>query len=63
MAKEPPKPEHLLDPVEALVHIRAIVEATADDLYGTQAEPTVREIRSILDRALLPRPPKRVIKK
>lgn len=47
MAKDPPKPEHLLDPVEALVHICAIVEAAADELYGTEAEPNVLEIKSI----------------
>ncbi len=41
-----------LDPIEALVHIRAILEASADRLYGTAAEPMVREIRDILDKAI-----------
>ena len=45
----------LLDPLEALVHIRTLVEATADLTYGTKAEPTIREIMKILDKALPPR--------
>ena len=54
MAMEPS--EVPLNPVEALKHIRTIIEATAERVYGTPAEATICEIRNILDRALPPRP-------
>ncbi len=54
MSKRPHDPDAPLDPIEALVHIRAIIEASADGAYGTKAEPMVREIRNILDRVLPP---------
>ncbi|MCJ2015219.1 hypothetical protein [Methylobacterium sp. J-076] len=52
MAKEPPKAEQLLDLVEALLHIRAVVEATADQAYGTPSEAAFRMIRDLVDRAV-----------
>lgn len=51
-----PDPDEPLDPIEALRHIRTMVEAAGDTAYGTPAEATFREIWRILDRAL---PPKR----
>lgn len=50
------RPDPPLDPVEALKHIRTLIEATAERVYGTPAEATIREIRNILDKALPPRP-------
>lgn len=49
-------PNQPLDPVEALKHIRTIIEATAERVYGTPAEAPLREIHAILDKALPPRP-------
>lgn len=48
------QPDQPLDPVEALKHIHTIVEATAEQAYGTSAEAPFREIRNILDKALPP---------
>lgn len=55
MAKRPDDPDQILDPVEALIHIRTIIEASADGAYGTKSEPMVRAIMNILDKALPPR--------
>lgn len=49
------QPDQPLDPVEALKHIRTIIEAMAERVYGTPAEATICEIRNILDKALPPR--------
>lgn len=45
-----------MDPIEALKHIRALVEGSCETTYGTRAEPIIQMIREILDQAL---PPKR----
>ena len=55
MTEEPP-----LDPVEALKHIRTILEAAADQAYGTPCEATFREIGNILDKALPPKTRRRL---
>lgn len=52
MAKEPTRPKTLLDPVEALIHIQAIIKTSADLISGTKAEPAMHEITNVLDRAL-----------
>ena len=46
--------ESTLDPVEALKHIRAVLEAATDKAYGTPLEATFQEIRTLVDRALPP---------
>ena len=51
MTEEPP-----LDPVEALKHIRTVLEAAAEQAYGTPCEATFHEIRNILDKALPSKP-------
>ncbi|KNY24547.1 hypothetical protein [Methylobacterium sp. ARG-1] len=43
-----------IDPVEALKQIRALVEGSCETTYGTRAEPIIRMIRDILDKALPP---------
>jgi len=45
-----------LDPLEALKHIRTIMEAGVDQAYGTSLEATFWEIQNILDKALPPKP-------
>lgn len=55
MVKDTADTEQPLDPIEALIHIRTIVEASADLIYGTRAEPAMREITAILDKVLPPR--------
>jgi hypothetical protein len=44
-----------MEPVEALKHIRVLVEGSCEMTYGTRAEPIIREIRAILDKALPPK--------
>lgn len=48
-----PEPDPPMDPIEALKHIRALVEGSCETTYGTRAEPIIQQI---LDKAL---PPKR----
>ena len=52
----PAEPDPPIDPIEALKHIRALVEGSCEMTYGTPAEPIIQMIRSILDKGL---PPKR----
>lgn len=49
------QPDPPMDPIEALKHIRSLVEDSRELTYGTQAEPIIREIRAILDKALPPK--------
>lgn len=41
-----------IDPVEALRIIRVLINAASDTIEGTAAEPTIREVSRVLDRAL-----------
>lgn len=59
MAAQPDPP---MDPIEALKHIRAFVEGSCETTYGTPAEPIIREIRAILDKALPPKGRRRASK-
>jgi hypothetical protein len=52
MTAEPDPP---MDPIEALKHIRALVEGSCEATYGTKAEPMIRMISAILDKALPPK--------
>lgn len=45
-----------MDPIEALKHIRALVEGLYETTYKTRAEPSIQMIQQILAKAL---PPKR----
>jgi len=49
MAAQPDPP---MDPIEALKHIRALVEGSCEMTYGTPAEPIIQMIQKILDKAL-----------
>jgi hypothetical protein len=44
-----------LNPFEALKHIRTLVEGPCEKPSGTRAEPIIREIRGILEKALPPK--------
>lgn len=52
---EKAQPGPQMEPVEALKHIRVLVEGSCEMTYGTRAEPIIREIRAILDKALPPK--------
>lgn len=50
MAGDPDPPP--IDPVEALKHIRALIEGSCETTYGTRAEPIIQMIWEILDMAM-----------
>ena len=52
MAKDEPPPEPLLDPYEALIHIRTFVDSMDYDLGEKTHDLLLEQIRRILDRAL-----------
>lgn len=51
-----------MDPIEALKHIRALVEGSCETTYGTRAEPIIQMIQQIVDKALPPKRRRRVTK-
>jgi hypothetical protein len=57
-----PEPDPPMDPVEALKHIRALIEGSCETTYGTPAEPIIQMITSILDKALPTKRRRRVTK-
>lgn len=57
-----PESDPLIDPVKALEEIRALIEGSCEKTYGTPAEPLIRAIRGILDKALPPKRRRRMTK-
>jgi len=49
---EKAQPDPPMDPIEALKHIRAVVEGSCEMTYDTPAEPIIQMIQNIVDQAL-----------